>query len=163
MLVHLITYTNLTIMFFTTCFHLQEIQTEMQPRRERIYQLKQASLKLPSLESEHGSSVIARWEKLRSERQRRSSALHTAVGILENFVTTRDTEVVWITETEEQLSSEEFPRTSDEVSENRTGRFTVRRPLKGPWLVEYMVATFLIGRLNRNVYMISEDLIVMFT
>lgn len=97
----------------------------MQPRRERIYQLKQASLKLTSPESGHATNLITRWEKLSSETQARSSRLQAAIGVLENFQTMYETEVMWIMQTEQLLASGEFLRTSEESSENRMERFSV--------------------------------------
>lgn len=97
----------------------------MQPRRERIYQLKQASLKLTPPESEHAAAIITRWEKLGTEIQARSSRLHTAFEALENYHTMYDTEALWVTQTEELLTSDELRRISGEVSERKLQRFAV--------------------------------------
>jgi hypothetical protein len=99
----------------------------MQPRREHIYQLRQASLKLTSPESEHAADVIKRWEKLSTEIQARSGRLQGAVETLENYHTMYDTEAVWVTQTEELLTSDELRRISGEVSETKLQRFLVRR------------------------------------
>ena len=98
----------------------------MQPRRERIYQLKQASLKLTSPESEHAANVITRWEKLSSEVQARSGRLHAALETLQNYQTMYNTEELWLTQMEELLSSDELKRISGEVSESNLQRFSVR-------------------------------------
>lgn len=97
----------------------------MQPRRERIYQLKQASLKLATPESEHAASIITRWDKLGAQIQSRSNRLHTAVEALENYHTMYDTEALWVTQTEELLTSDELRRFSGEVSERKLQRFAV--------------------------------------
>ena len=105
----------------------QEIQGEMQPRRERIYQLKQASLKLTSPESEHAANVITRWEKLSSEIQARSGRLQTALETLQNYHTLHNAEELWLTQTEEMLSSGDLRRISGEVNESRLQQFSVRQ------------------------------------
>ena len=107
----------------------------MQPRRERIYQLKQASLKLTSSESEHAVKVITRWEKLSSEIQTRSGRLNSAVEVLENYQTMHDTEALWITQAEELLTSDELRRMSGEISESKLQRFLV-----SPTLYEKLIS-----------------------
>ena len=97
----------------------------MQPRRERIYQLKQASLKLTPPESEHAANVITRWEKLGTEIQARSNRLNAAFEALENYHSMYDTEALWVTRTEELLTSDELRRISGEVSERKLQRFAV--------------------------------------
>jgi hypothetical protein len=99
----------------------------MQPRRERIYQLKQASLKLTSPESEHAANVITRWEKLSSEIQARSGRLQTALETLQNYHTLHNAEELWLTQTEEMLSSGDLRRISGEVNESRLQQFSVRQ------------------------------------
>lgn len=97
----------------------------MQPRRERIYQLRQASLKLTSPQSEHASLVITRWERLSTEIQARSERLHCAVEALENYKVLHDTEASWVSNTEELLASDELRRISGEMSERKLQRFLV--------------------------------------
>jgi hypothetical protein len=96
----------------------------MQPRRERIYQLKQASLKLASPECELAANVITRWEKLSTEIQARSGRLQAAVEALENYQAMYDTEALWVTQTEELLTSDEVRRISGEVSESKLQRLS---------------------------------------
>lgn len=113
-------------------FALQEVQTEMQPRRERIYQLKQATLKLTSSESEHAANVTIRWEKVSTEIQARSGRLQTAIDALENYQTMYNDEASWITQTEELLTSDELRRNSEDVSETKLLRYKVSSILAVP-------------------------------
>lgn len=101
----------------TCCFLIKGIQKEIRLRREKIYQIKQASLKLTTSSNDEANDVIMRWEKLSSEIQNRAKQLLTAVETLESYQIMYATEELWVKQMEETLvSSDELGRTSEEVS-----------------------------------------------
>ncbi|XP_046858231.1 microtubule-actin cross-linking factor 1-like isoform X2 [Xenia sp. Carnegie-2017] len=94
---------------------IKGIQKEIRLRREKIYQIKQASLKLTTSSNDEANDVIMRWERLSSEIQNRAKQLLTAVETLESYQIMYATEELWVKQMEETLvSSDELGRTSEE-------------------------------------------------